>query len=141
MPGHKVHALERLLLSDNWVKARFSAATRITGVRQLREHGNVGSTTIYELKGKQARTVTIGKLNGATLTMELPRESEKHDFWAGSWIVQMANVYWNLPPRSAALLVQHQEILPPWTKLADITNSKISRAQAFTPETNDGLSD
>ena len=72
-------------------------------MRQLREHGKVGSATIYELKGKQARKVTIGKMNGVTLTLELPREAEKQDFWAGAWIVQMANVYWKRPPRSAAL--------------------------------------
>ena len=119
-PGHKVYALERLLATENWVKARFSAATRVTGVRQLRKNGAVGPSTICELKGKQNLKITIGKLNGTSRTLELPSEAEKPDLWVGSWIIQMSNILWDLAPRKAALLVHHKDVLPPWTRLQDL---------------------
>ena len=75
----------------------------------------------------------VGKLNGATVTLELPREAENTDFWVGSWITQMANVYWNLPPRKAALLIFQQEVLPPWLKLVGISNFRDIRPADTSP--------
>ena len=52
--------------------------------------------------------------------MELPIEAEKADFWLGSWVLQMANIFWKQTPRHAALLVCQEKILPPWTRLREI---------------------
>ena len=76
IPGYKIYALERLLATEDWVKARLSAATRVTGVRQLSEDGTKGPCTVFELKGKQHRWITIGKLNGTSRKLELPLESK-----------------------------------------------------------------
>ena len=51
----------------------------------------------------------------------------------------MANVYWNLPPRKAALLILRQEVLPPWLKLADISNfNDLWPSDTFPGATNVG---
>ena len=120
IPGHKLYALERLLATENWVKARLSAATRVTGVRQLSKEGVKGPCNIFELKAKHHRWVMIGKLDGTSKKLELPLEAERPDFWLGSWVTQMSNILWKQSPRRAALLVHNDNILPPWTRLQDV---------------------
>ena len=133
VPGHRVFALEYLMRTQKWVKARFSEATRITGVRKmnLAEYkegedrtntrlSSVQGVVVYEVKYCNEQEVEILKLSGAGLTLQIPDEAKYHDFWLGSWILQQANLYWKLPPRSPAVLTLDHKILHPWANLREI---------------------
>ena len=78
---------------------------------------------IYEIVKKISHKVQISLFNGDWLELDLPEEADRSDFWAGAWITQMANIRRKRSPRNAALLVQHQGVIPPWTKLSDIANT------------------
>ena len=120
IPGHKLYALEDMLCSDSWTKARLCIATRVIGARRLMKDGQYGPSIIYEIKSKRGHTFIIGKLDGSWKEMVAPEEAEKTDFWLGSWILQIANILWEQTPRQAALLVCHGQVAPPWTRFGSM---------------------
>ena len=58
---------------------------------------------IYEIVRKSSHKVHIASFTGEMTGLELPQEADRSDFWAGAWIIQMANAHWKRPPRNAAL--------------------------------------
>ena len=120
IPGHKLYALENMLCSDSWTKARLCIATRVIGVRKLTKDGQHGPSIIYEIKSKKGHTLIVGKLNGTWKELVVPDEADKADFWLGSWILQIANILWEQSPRQAAILVCQGKVMPPWTRFDKI---------------------
>ena len=116
-------ALEMILQTPKHVKARLSLATRVTGVRRLSHDGEARGVAIYKVSMKYNTDVRIALLSGDTLDFTLPPEARRSDFWAGTWLVQMTNMRRSLPPRQAAVLIQNDDLVPPWTRLSEIPDT------------------
>ena len=114
--------LECLLQTPQYVKARLSLATRVAGVRKLSRSGTIEGIIIYKIVLKDKYQVRIALLSGATMDFKLPQEAGRSDFWASTWLVQMANIKRSIPPRQAAILLRNEEIISPWTRLSEIAH-------------------